>query len=264
MKLWLLGLVFVAACDENPSRLDTVAPPTSAPPPSEQAKAVRALDGMAAPIGSRLDLYTKAVAGPRRTDAELDARLADLSAWKDAHGTVPSLDTDGVGEGDGIFALLRAAIEKRANDDRVAELVLYTTQRLRQDGTGVLAGSISEALLKQLMEKRPLPPANAEAYAPTDADIIRVFASELAWSRRMEVEMIAKGDLHGEVDLQQRSAFLIRFTEAPVDRAGFLAFLAREAATRRGRFPTMLQSYAVRLYASVDAYQRWLANRQTL
>jgi hypothetical protein len=158
-------------------------------------------------------------------------------------------------EADGLITLISQAIAAFPDDDRLFEAGLYAAQQLRRDGFGVLAAMLSSAITERLTTQRPLAPAFAAKYAPTDAEVFRLFATEAVFALRMGSEQ----DWPEEA---KALAFARTFASAPTDRTAFVAFL--EAGTTALGEPTtkkMWLDHASRQFESVDSYNAWLAKK---
>lgn len=243
VRCLVVGLA-LASCS-NPSVIDDLGGGIPA-----SALTWRQIEERAEPMSSRLDLLRSATRGPRETPAEVAQRCDELIAWMDARGTVlppplmASFNDLGV---DGLLALTRACLAARPADDRMFETLLYTAARLRGDGVGIVDSMIAAAITRQLAKHRPVPPAFASKYAPTDAEVFRMFAAEALFVRRAMHEI----GQDGGPDL----ALHVAISRAPLERNEFLAHLASEVAARPD---ASFYAFAKRQFEEVDAYRAWL------
>ena len=238
----------LAGCETNPSLLDGVGGGIDS-----RTTTWRAIEARAAPMSARLDLLRSATRGPRTTPAELRQRGDDLIAWMDAGGMVPpppllsAFNDLGI---EGIVGLVRESLAARPTDDRMVEAVLYVAAHLRRDGTGMLDGVVANAIMEELLRARATPPTFAARYAPTDAEVYRLFATEAMFARRATFEI--GHDDGGAL------AFHEQLAGAPTERAGFLAAL-QQAGAPLGTLGTMYMAHATTLFGAVDNYRAWLA-----
>ncbi len=246
-----LLVLLLVGCESNPSVLDDLG--TGIPPAAHRW---RLIEARAQPLSARLDLLHAAVRGPRAPD-EIVRRCDELVAWMDARGSVPAAPLmaafydSGV---DGIFGLMRACVTARPADDRTFEALLYAAARMRGDGAGIIDGIIAGAITKYLAEQRPLAPSFAVNYAPTDAEVFRLFAAEAIFARRATQE--ARVDSDADLALHESLA------NAPLERAAFLAYLDAEIAKRPDApLGKLLATWARKSFATVDAYRAWIAAR---
>ncbi|NVB83065.1 MAG: hypothetical protein HOV81_32100 [Kofleriaceae bacterium] len=262
MKCWLLALAVLAACEENPSRLDDAF--DSSPGQTLEERDWLELDKNGAPLDAHVDLLLLACDHTKNTPADIARRADALIAWMDARGSVRSawLDTSyGVSQMYGLS--IPQLVASRPGDDRLFEAGLYAAAQLRRNGIGVVDDIGAQFIVTKLMKLRPIAPPVADKYAPSDAEVFRVFASEAVTARRSSSEQAAAGRAISTED-NDYLALIRRFANAPTERAAFLAFLTKLQVEHPGTRVGWLMTTARRMFSSVDAYQRWLANRQTL
>jgi hypothetical protein len=259
---WLLALAVLAACEENPSRLDATF--DSAPGWTVEERDWIQLDKNAAPLDAHLDLLRIATDYTKSTPTDISRRADALIAWMDARGSVPSAWVDTSYGASQMYGLsIPQLVASRPGDDRLFEAGLYAAAQLRRNGIGIVDDVGAHFIVTKLMKLRPIAPAFADKYAPTDAEVFRVFASEAVTARRSSGEQAAAGRPISSED-SDYLALIRRFATAPTERAAFLSFLTRLQVEHPGTWGGWMMSTARRMFSSVDAYQRWLANRQTL
>jgi len=173
-------------------------------------------------------------------------RIAEIEAWAEAGGQV--IDFDPLNDPDHLYDAFVVGIriaKDHADDDRALEAALYLGQQLR--GCGPLTnGMIGFAIARFAAEYRSQPPPFAARYAPTDAEVFRMFAGEAMWMRTSPA-----GD-RDEAEKQWRW-----LASAPRDRLGFTGALS--AQTFMQAVWPFTYEYADKAYDAVDEYQRWLA-----
>lgn len=263
MKRWWLGLVVLAACEENPSRLDGAFGSPEAW--TQEEKDWMEIDRKAAPVDAHLELLREASAIPptKFDPAELSRRADLLIAWMDAGGNVPPapLVSSTVGT-DSLDILSSLVIPSRPDDDRLFEAGLYLATQWRRNGVGLADEVRARVLVMKLMKEHPIAPAFADKYAPNDAEVIRTFAAEAGFARRATLESkAARRDAPGDDEYLE---LMRRFAHAPPTRAAFLAYLAQLVVESNSQWAPYMLKQARGMFAHVDAYQRWLASRQTL
>lgn len=249
-----MTLVLVG-CDAAPSQLDTLVDRRAVP---EEYRAWVEIERRSRPLGVRNELLVAATRGPRTTPADRQARIAELLRWMDAGGSVPSSSLFAAlneTTPDGLLSLVREAVRADPANDRLIELALYAAARQRADGEGVLAGVLAHALVALAIEARPTAPQVAAKHAPSDAEVIRLFASEAVFARRAALEVGDPEDVRHDLAMWREL-----FASDPRARASFHAAMDAAAA----RYPhasttSFVRAQAAQLFANVDAYQRWLA-----
>lgn len=243
----------LAACEQHPTKLDYL---ERMVPPVDPAWATSA--ERAQPVGVGLEHWRVAVEPDPSKRASLERRREALLTWFDMRGRLPddTGDINDVGDAyDGVLLLGRDLMAAYPSDDRVCEALLYAASRMRREGYGAFATMVGLGVTRQVIERRPTPPAYARDYAPTDAEVFRMFATEAVWLRRREAQWSGT-DIAAELAVHRAMA------DAPQERAALWPFLDRvERAHPRSRLPAVLRMNAKRMFDDVDAYQAWLAKR---
>lgn len=250
--------VLLAACEQQPSKLDDM--PLESEARVADEKAWIAIEERALPMSIRNDLLQTAIAFPYR--GTIDQAAAALVAWMDAGGSVPAPTTVRASSSAAfelnaprILELVRAKPE----DDRLFEAALYAAWKLRSDGTGSLAAMLSRVLTKRLAELRPVPPAFAAKYAPTDAEVFRLFASEAMFMYRATLEHGEQTGSDERAVVEADLAMSRELASAPTERTAFLAFLFRlRIAHPTSAVADLNLKLAPGMFAAVDDYQKWL------
>jgi hypothetical protein len=251
-----LMLIALAGCEQQPSKLDEL--PDELDVHRADWQAWLAIEQRALPMSMRHDLLEKAVGIPN--EGSVAERAAALVEWMDAGGSFPVATTTTLGSPAFEFypGRLIELVEARPDDDRLFEAALYTAGKLRRDGTGYLAAALANMITSRLAELRPMPPQLAAKYAPTDAEVFRLIASEAMYARHATFEI--EGPLE-----RRRSAELAlwrEFANAPRERGAFLAFVDKTVAAHpKSVLGTMIREYAERMFDAVDRYQTWLRDR---
>lgn len=261
MKRWLVGFAVLVACDSSPSKLDDA---FDSPAWTVEERDWIQLDKNAAPLDSHLELLRVANDQLQSTPEDIARRADALVAWMDAGGSVPSAWLDpsyGASQMCGLG--VPRLVASRPHDDRLFEAGLYAAAKLRRNGVGIVDEGCARYILMKLMDLRPIAPAFAVKYAPTDAEVFRVFASEAVTARRTSGEQAAAGRQLSEKDYDWL-ALMRRLANAPTERVAFLAFLTALEVEHPGTWAGWMTKIARRMFGNVDAYQHWLANRQTL
>jgi hypothetical protein len=175
-------------------------------------------------------------------------RITELEAWAEAGGRVVHFDpVDTFDDFLGVCGIGLRIAKERADDDRALEAALYLGQQLRANGA-LMNGMTGFAIARLAAEHRKNAPPFAARYAPTDAEVFRMFAGEAIWARTSP-----------DGDRDAADATWRWLADAPRDRTGFTGAVYARAIAGTDMMAPITPLFAEKAYASVDTYQRWLA-----